>query len=97
MRYEDLVSNFVLNQKIIYDFLEIEARYDEKMRNEFFSPTASTRQVKEVVHQKSIKKDEFSHHKAEFIDAFLMQREYWSTKNISPKDDSFFGYSLKNH
>mgnify|MGYP002837050773 CR=1 FL=1 len=97
IKYEDLVSNFALNQKIIYDFLGIEAKYDEKMRNEFFSPTASTRQVKEVVHQKSIKKDEFSHHKAEFIDAFLMQREYWSTKNISPKDDSFFGYSLKNH
>ncbi len=97
IKYEDLVSNFIFYQKKIYDFLEIDAKYNEKKRNAFFSPTASTRQVKEAVHQKSIKKDEFSHHKAEFIDAFLMQREYWLTKNISPKDDSFFGYLLKNH
>ena len=67
----------------------------KKKRNEFFSQTASTRQVKEGVHQKSIEKKDFSYHKAEFIDAILMQREYWSKRDISPKKSDFFGYPLK--
>ena len=30
----------------------------------------------------------------EFMDALLMQREYWGKKNILPIDTKFFGYSL---
>ena len=47
------------------------------------------------VHQRSIDKKEFSHHKAEFLDAVLMQREYWAKKDIKLKNNDFFGYSLK--
>tara|TARA_B100000989_G_C19512086_1_gene459642 strand:- start:140 stop:1777 length:1638 start_codon:yes stop_codon:yes gene_type:complete len=96
IRYEDLVSNYSFNQEKIYKFLMIDAEYDEKKRNDFFSPTASTRQVKESVHQRSLEKKEFSYHKAEFIDAVLMQREYWEKKNITPKNKDFFGYSLSS-
>lgn len=94
IKYEDLVSNYLFNQEKIYEFLEIKAEYDERKRDEFFSPTASTRQVKEVIHQRSIKKNEFLHHKSEFIDAIFMQREYWSKKGISSKKIDFFGYKL---
>ena len=94
LKYEDLVSNYSSNQNIIYEFLEVNTKYDDKKRKEFFSPTASTRQVKEGIHQRSVEKKEFLHHKAEFVDAILMQREYWAKKNISPKNNKFFGYIL---
>ena len=94
LKYEDLVSDYSSNQNIIYEFLEVDMKYDDKKRKEFFSPTASIRQVKEDVHQRSVEKKEFQHHKAEFVDAILMQREYWAKKNISSKKDKFFGYTL---
>ena len=95
IKYEELVSNYSYYQEKIYKFLGIKAKYDESKRDEFFSPTASTRQVKDVVHQRSIDKKEFSHHKSEFLDALLMQREYWGKKDIKTKKNDFFGYSLK--
>ncbi len=95
VKYEELVSNYLYYQEKIYKFLGIKAKYDENKRDEFFSQTASTRQVKKGVHQKSIDKKEFSHHKAEFLDAVLMQREYWAKKDIKLKNNDFFGYSLK--
>ena len=95
LKYEDLVSNYSSNQNIIYEFLEINTKYNDKKRKEFFSPTASTRQVKEDIHQRSVEKKEFLHHKSEFVDAILMQREYWAKKNISPKNNKFFGYTLE--
>lgn len=94
VKYEDLVSDYSSNQNIIYEFLEVDMKYDDKKRKEFFSPTASIRQVKEGIHQRSVEKKEFHHHKAEFVDAILMQREYWAKKNISSKKDKFFGYTL---
>ena len=94
LKYEDLVSDYSSNQNIIYEFLEVDMKYDDKKRKEFFSPTASIRQVKKDVHQRSVEKKEFHHHKAEFVDAILMQREYWAKKNISSKKDKFFGYTL---
>ena len=95
IKYEDLVSNYTFYQEKIYKFLGIKAEYDERKRDEFFSPTASTRQVKEVVHQRSIEKKEFSHHKQEFLDSLLMQREYWAKKGIKTKINDFLGYSLE--
>ena len=95
VKYEDLVKNTDKNQKEIYSFLGIKSKYDDKLRNEFFSPTASIRQVKEGIKLKSYEKKEFLHHKTEFIDSFLMQRQYWASKKIIPEDDSFFGYPIK--
>ena len=94
LKYEDLVSEYTFHQKKIYKFLEVNSNYDEKRRSDFFSQTASTRQVKEGVHRRSIEKKDFLQHKSEFMDALLMQREYWGKKNILPIDNKFFGYSL---
>ena len=94
IKYEDLVSEYTFHQKKIYKFLEVNSNYDEKRRSDFFSQTASTRQVKEGVHRRSIEKKDFLQHKSEFMDALLMQREYWGKKNILPIDNKFFGYSL---
>ena len=95
VKYEELVSNYIYYQEKIYEFLGLKAVYDENKRNDFFSPTASTRQVKEGVHKRSVDKKEFSHHKSEFLDAIQMQREYWAKKDIKSKKNDFFGYSLK--
>ena len=59
-----------------------------------FSPTASTRQVKEVVHQRSIDKREFSHHKSEFLTP-LHAKGILGERDIKAKSNDFFGYSLK--
>ena len=95
IRYEDLVSDKKKNQEKIYSFCNISSEYDEEKRSQFFSPTASIRQIKQGIHKKSIDKKEFLHHKNEFLDALLMQRQYWSSKDIIPKNDDFFGYKLK--
>ncbi len=95
IKYEDLVSKTNENQDKIYKFLNISSKYDEEKRSQFFSSTASIRQITQGVHKKSIDKKEFLHHKNEFLDALLMQRQYWLSKDIIPEDDSFFGYELK--
>ena len=95
IRYEDLVSDKKKNQEKIYSFCNISSEYDEEKRSQFFSPTASIRQIKQGIHKKSIDKKEFLHHKDEFLDALLMQRQYWFSKDIIPKNDDFFGYKLK--
>ena len=95
IKYENLVSDKNKNQETIYKFLNITSKYDEERRSEFFSPTASIRQIRQEIHKKSIDKMEFLHHKDEFLDALLMQRQYWATKDIIPENDDFFGYKLK--
>lgn len=95
IKYEDLVSDKNKNQEKIYKFLNISSKYDEEKRSQFFSSTASIRQISQGVHQKSINKKEFDHHKGEFLDALLMQRQYWASKGVRPKNDNFFGYELK--
>ena len=95
IKYEELVSDKKKNQEKIYSFCNISSEYDEEKRSQFFSPTASIRQIKQGIHKKSIDKKEFLHHKDEFLDALLMQRQYWSSKDIIPKNDYFFGYKLK--
>ncbi len=94
IKYEELVSNHGEVQRDIYSFLGIDSKYDEKLRSEFFSPTASIRQVREKIHKKSVEKMEFLEHKDEFLNAFFMQREYWATKSIDRNNDDFFGYSV---
>ena len=46
----------ILAYSKIYKFLEVNTNYNERRRGDFFSPTASTRQVKEGVHRRSIEK-----------------------------------------
>ena len=95
IKYEELVSDKKKNQEKIYSFCNISSEYDEEKRSQFFSPTASIRQIKQGIHKKSIDKKEFLHHKDEFLDALVMQRQYWFSKDIIPKNDDFFGYKLK--
>ena len=94
IKYEDLVSNHKIYQQKIYKFLEIHSKYDEKKREDFFSPTASIRQVQDKVHQKSIEKKEFLHKKDEFLNAYFMQREFWQSKGFIEKNQKtiYFGY-----
>ena len=72
---------------------EIDAKYNEKKRNAFFLPQP-VRQVKGLFIKNLSKKMSSLIIKPNSL-MLLMQREYWLTKNISPKDDSFFGYLLK--
>lgn len=92
--YEDLVADQNTNQKEIYNFLKLQSDYNDRKREEFFSTTASMRQVRNQIHQKSINKKEFEDNKSEFVDAFLMQRKYWKSKDLWSKDEKFFGYDL---
>ena len=56
IKYEELVSDQKNNQEKLYDFLQIKSSYSEEKREGFFSKTASTQQVKEKIHTKSVKK-----------------------------------------
>lgn len=96
IRYEDLVENQEANQSKIYEFLNIKSDYNSVKRSNFFAKTASTHQVQKEIYKTSINKKElFVHHKSSFIDSFINQREYWKSKGISPKDESFFGYKIQ--
>lgn len=94
VHYEDLVADQMTKQEEIYNFLELKSDYNDTKRGEFFSTTASMRQVQEGIHQKSINKKEFEIHKNEFTDALLAQRTYWKSKDLWSKDEKFFGYDL---
>ena len=94
IKYEDLVNDTPLYQKKIYQFLGIKSEFDEEKRKEFFSQTASIRQIGAAVHSKSIEKKEFLDRKDEFYEAILMQRKYWEKNGFEYKSPDFFGYKL---
>ena len=94
IKYEELVKDTPFYQKKIYQFLGIKSEFDEEKRKEFFSQTASIRQIGAAVHSKSIEKNEFLDRKDEFYDAILMQRKYWEKNGFEYKSPDFFGYKL---
>lgn len=94
IKYEDLVQNFDNYQRKTYEFCEIESDYDIEKRQRFFAKTASINQVQNKIHTESLKKNDFSSQKAEFIDAFYSQRKFWESRKIFEVPKSFFEYSL---
>lgn len=93
IKYEEVVSDQKKSQKKLYDFLDIQiGDFDENRRKDFFSPTASIRQVTSNIHQNSLKKGEFMEYKKEFYDSLEMQKKFWISKGILTKNDDFFGY-----
>ncbi len=94
IKYEELVEKPEIYQKKIYEFLEIKSDYNEEERKNFFSHTASIRQIGSEIHKKSVKKEEFLSFKDEFVDSLQMQRKYWEKRGLLSKDGNFFGYQL---
>lgn len=93
IKYEDIVSDQQKSQKTLYEFCGLHNEsYNDTIRKDFFSPTASIRQVKGKIHQKSVKKDEFTDKKTEFYESFAMQKKFWISKGILTEKDDFFGY-----
>ena len=94
IRYEDLVKEKDHYQMEIYKFLDLKSAFNEEKRKNFFSQTASIRQIGGEVHSRSIEKKDFLDHKNEFYDALIMQRKYWEKRGFVYKSDDFFGYKL---
>ncbi len=94
VKYEELVEDPAGHQKKIYEFLNINADFDENKRKSFFSQTASIRQISSDIHKKSVKKEEFLSHKDDFFESIQMQRKYWEKKGIISNNGDFFGYEL---
>jgi len=93
IRYEDIVNEQKEIQSKLYDFLQIKSDYSEKKRGNFFSKTASTQQVKEQIHTKSLKKIEFEDKKDEFWGAVNQQRKYWIKQGLPLIENGpLFGY-----
>ena len=93
IKYEELVSDQKNNQEKLYDFLQIKSSYSEEKREGFFSKTASTQQVKEKIHTKSVKKLEFEDKKNEFWGAIHQQRKYWIKQGLPIIENGpLFGY-----
>ena len=91
LKYEDLVSNFDLEQKSIYQFCEISSPYQQAVRESHFVRTASMNQVQGKIHKESIKKNAFENGHKEFLDAYYSQAEYWKSSGSSITYN-FFGY-----
>ena len=96
IHYEQLVENPELYQKKIYEFLNLNFDdFKEEDRRNFFSQTASMRQIGGKIHKSSLRKEEFLDKKDEFYEAIEMQRGYWLKKGYTDKKSTFFGYELK--
>lgn len=94
IRYEDMVNEQKEIQNKLYDFLQIKSDYSEEKRGNFFSKTASTQQVKEQIHTKSLKKLEFDDKKDEFWSAINQQRKYWIKQGLPIIENGpLFGYN----
>ena len=91
LKYEDLVNNFDLEQKSIYQFCEIGSPYQQAVRESHFVRTASMNQVQGKIHKDSIKKNAFENGHKEFLDAYYSQAEYWKSSGPS-FINNFFGY-----
>lgn len=78
--YEELVSNPNEMKSNILKFCEIDESDNQSKRENFFSRTASMSQIKGEIHQKSMKKSEFSKFHEQFQDAYNNQKEYWNNK-----------------
>lgn len=78
--YEELVSNPDEMKTKIIEFCEIDEIENSSKRENFFSRTASMSQVRGEIHQKSLKKRDFSEFYEQFQDAYNNQKEYWNNK-----------------
>ena len=78
--YEELVSNPDEMKTKIIEFCEIGEIENSSKRENFFSRTASMSQVRGEIHQKSLKKRDFSEFYEQFQDAYNNQKEYWNNK-----------------
>ena len=94
INYEDLVGNFDEHQKKLYEFCDIKSLYEPTKREGFFAKTATMHQVQKKIHTDSVRKEEFQSIKAEFVDAFYSQREFWRSKKIIDIPDDYFGYNI---
>jgi len=77
--YEDLVQNDKDFNDKIFEFLNLENHNDddENDRQKFFSRTASKIQIKQGIHQKSVKKTDFIAYRDEFFRTIENQSKYW--------------------
>ena len=95
LRYEDLVNDTNTYQNEIYDFCGITSSYRPEIREKFFAKTASLNQVQNKIHSESVKKQDFTKLKSEFLDAFLSQRSFWHSKGVIESiNGDFFDYKL---
>lgn len=82
INYEDLVANQDQMITKIYSFCGIDSKYKSDDRSKHISNTASSAQVKEGIHQRSLKKNNFSEQKVQFWDTYKMQKTFWDSKDI---------------
>ena len=83
IKYENLVqeTNTMANQ--LWKFIGLEGEYNKSSKtNRYMSFTASKFQVRQNVHQSSIKKSIFIDEKADFEANLMQQREYWREKLV---------------
>ncbi len=81
IRYENLVQETNSIAKQLWKFIGLEGEYNEnKKDNYYMSFTASKFQVRQSVHQSSIKKSIFIDEKARFEADLEQQRDYWRKK-----------------
>ena len=81
IRYENLVqeTNTIANE--LWKFCGLEGEYSETQKNNrYMSFTASKFQVRQNVHQSSVKKSIFIDEKAQFEEDLEQQRNYWKKK-----------------
>ena len=78
--YEDLVKNTKDWANRIYDYCNIDEKYDSFNRKQFFSRTASKNQVTKDVHTRSIGKSSFENKKDDFLKSLENQRFFWNKK-----------------
>lgn len=81
IRYENLVqeTNTIANE--LWKFCGFEGEYSETQKNNrYMSFTASKFQVRQNVHQSSVKKSIFIDEKAQFEEDLEQQRNYWKKK-----------------
>ena len=78
VEYEKLVKNIDEIAKNIYEFCEIDHKYNPDDRKGHFARTASKNQVNKNVHSSSIGKKSFENHKPDFLNYLENQRKYWN-------------------
>lgn len=78
VEYEKMVTEPQKSTKEIYDFVGIDAKYDEEKRKKFSSRTASKTQIKKDIYTSSVSRSkDYDSYLEEFEKSYTNQNQYW--------------------
>ena len=80
MPYEEIVSNTDAAVKKLWDYCKLQGEFSSQKRKSHYANTASQQQVSQDIYKTSLRKEEFTEFKDQFIDDLSQQDVFWKKR-----------------